>query len=142
MLSQTSEYALRAAVCLAANPQEPKKTKDIALVTKVSSGYLSKVLQTLARAGLVESQRGLHGGFRLARDPSEVTVFEVVNAVDPMARIHTCPLGLKAHGNALCALHRKLDDAYRDLAEAFRSSTLADLLSDENPSKPLCSIRS
>ena len=51
MLSQTVEYALRAAVCLADNPQVPKTTGDIARMTRVPTAYLSKVLQGLTRAG-------------------------------------------------------------------------------------------
>jgi Rrf2 family protein len=60
----------------------------------VPAGYLSKVLQSLGRAQLVNSQRGLHGGFTLARAPSELTVWEVIQAVDPLQRIRSCPLGL------------------------------------------------
>lgn len=137
MISQTAEYALRAIVYLA-DQQEPRTTQQIAQVTRVPAGYLSKVLQSLARGGLVTSQRGLHGGFRLAQSSKEVTVWQVIDAVDPLQRIRSCPLGLKSHGVNLCPMHRRLDDALAMVETAFRASTVAELLEEPTRSKPLC----
>ena len=111
MLSQTVEYALRAAVYLADQAPTARTTEQIAAATRVPPAYLSKVLQNLARGRIVTSQRGLHGGFLLARKPDEITILEVVNAVDPIHRIKTCPLELAAHGVRLCPLHKRVDNA-------------------------------
>ena len=137
MISQTAEYALRAVVYLAGQT-EPKTTQDIATVTRVPAGYLSKVLQSLSRKRLVQSQRGLYGGFILLRAASELSVWEVIDAVDPLQRIRTCPLGLKSHGVNLCAMHRRLDDAMAHVENAFKQSTIADLLEEPTQSIPLC----
>ncbi len=137
MISQTAEYALRAVVYLAGR-ELPETNQQIAEVTRVPAGYLSKVLQSLARADLVHSQRGLHGGFTLTRPPKKITVWQVIDAVDPIQRIRNCPLGLKAHGVNLCPMHRRLDDAMASVEKAFKSTTVAELLADPNPSKPLC----
>jgi Rrf2 family protein len=137
MISQTAEYALRAIVFLA-DQDQPQTNQQIAHVTKVPAGYLSKVLQSLSRARLVSSQRGLHGGFTLARSPDELTVWEVIDAVDPLQRIRSCPLGLKSHGVNLCPMHRRLDDAMAMVERAFRNSTVAELLAEPTSSKPLC----
>jgi Rrf2 family protein len=137
VISQTAEYALRAVVYLAGR-ELPETTQQIAEVTRVPAGYLSKVLQSLARADLVHSQRGLHGGFTLTRPPKKITVWQVIDAVDPIQRIRNCPLGLKAHGVNLCPMHRRLDDAMASVEKAFKSTTVAELLADPNPSKPLC----
>lgn len=141
MISQTAEYALRAVVCLADHAGKPLVTPQIAKMTHVPAGYLSKVLQMLGRAEVVRSQRGLHGGFLLARPAEDITVLDVVNAVDPVKRIGCCPLGIKAHGEGLCALHRRLDDATAAIEKAFDDTTIAEILTDKNPSKPLCSGR-
>jgi Rrf2 family protein len=101
---------------------------------------LSKVLQALGRAGLVRSRRGLGGGFELTRSAEKITVYDVVQAVDPVQRIRTCPLGLAAHGVRLCPLHKRLDDAMRMVEEAFRKSTLAEVLAEPSSSKPLCNF--
>lgn len=135
MFSQTAEYALRACVFMSMHPSQAYTTIQISETTQVPAPYLSKVLQALAKAGLVHSQRGIKGGFVLAKDPAKLTILEVINAVDPICRIKTCPLGLKAHGTDLCPLHRKLDDATREIEQAFSSTTLKQLIC---PSIPLC----
>lgn len=127
MLSQTAEYALRAMVALAATG-EARTAQEIAVDSHVPLDYLSKVLGLLSRAGLVRSQRGRGGGFQAARSSTELTVLAVVSAVDPLRRIKTCPLGLVAHGENLCPLHRKLDDAVRSVEEAFASTTIESLV--------------
>ncbi|MEP0841443.1 MAG: Rrf2 family transcriptional regulator [Phycisphaerae bacterium] len=137
MISQTAEYALRAVVCLASRPADALTTQQIAAVTKVPAGYLSKVLQALGRAGLVTSQRGLHGGFALARPAGQVNVLEVINAVDPVKRIEKCPLDLAAHGVKLCPLHRRLDDAIGQMEKAFRESVIAELIEEDAATRPL-----
>jgi Rrf2 family protein len=137
MISQTAEYALRAIVFLA-DQGAARTTQEIAAATHVPASYLSKVMQSLSRARVVRSQRGLHGGFTLARSPEELSVWDVIDAVDPIQRIRTCPLGLKSHGVKLCPLHRRLDDALALVESAFRESTVADLLQEPTKSKPLC----
>lgn len=138
MISQTAEYALRAVVWLASKGDGSLGTLHIAEATRVPAGYLSKVLQALARAGLVVSQPGRSGGFTLVRRPEEISVLDVINAVDPIQRIKTCPLDLKSHGVQLCPLHRRLDDAMAKAEEAFATSTIAELLAEPTTSTPLC----
>jgi Rrf2 family protein len=137
-LSQTVEYALRAVVHLAKEAPEGRTTDQIARATRVPRAYLSKVLQALVRAGIVKSQRGLGGGITLVRPPEELTILEVVNAVDPIVRIRTCPLGLAAHGVNLCPLHSRVDNALAMVEEAFGKSTLAEVLAEPTTSVPLC----
>jgi Rrf2 family protein len=138
MISQTVEYALRAVAFLAGQAPKPRTTEEIARATRVPKAYLSKVLQGLVRAGLVNSQRGLGGGMTLVKTPAELTILEVVNAVESIGRIRECPLGLKAHGTHLCPLHRRLDDALASVEDAFRKTTLAEVLSEPSTSLPLC----
>jgi DNA-binding IscR family transcriptional regulator len=67
-----------------------------------------------------------------------LTILDVVNAVEPIARIRQCPLGLKNHGIRLCPLHRRMDDALATVETAFRQTTLAELLGEPTNSYPLC----
>lgn len=138
MISQTAEYALRAIVHLADHADRSLTTPQIAKVTQVPPGYLAKVLGLLAKAGLVRSQRGLHGGYTIALAPEDISVLDVINAVDPIQRIETCPLGLKTHGKRLCPLHRQLDAAMASIEAAFGQSTIGDMLADPTASRPLC----
>jgi Rrf2 family protein len=138
MFSQTVEYALRAVVFLADKSPAACTTDQIAEATQVPKPYLSKVLQNLGRNGIVRSQRGIGGGVTLANTPEELTILEVVNAVEPIERIVTCPLGLKSHGKNLCPLHRRMDDALASVEAAFGTTTLAEILSEPTGSPPLC----
>jgi Rrf2 family protein len=142
MISQTAEYALRAVVVLGSHHDQPLTTQEIARVSQVPSGYLSKVLQSLGRAGLVGARRGLRGGYVLTRPLEELTVYDVVNAVDPLKRIVHCPLRLSAHAQRLCSLHRRLDDATAMLETYFKQTTIASLLGDRAASQsgPLCDL--
>ena len=138
MFSQTVEYALRAIVFLADHAPEPCTTDQISAATKVPKPYLSKVLQNLARHNLVRNQRGIGGGVTLVKTPVTLTILEVVDAVEPIQRIDSCPLGLKSHGKTLCPLHRRMDDALKMVQESFQRTTLAELLGEPHGSHPLC----
>lgn len=138
MLSQTVEYALRAATFMAAAPRESHTVERIAAATQVPVAYLAKVMQQLVRGRIVASRRGVGGGFRLVLPPEKLRILEIVQAVDPIHRITTCPLGLAAHGQHLCPLHRRLDDALAAMERAFSSTTLAEILAEPSRSRPLC----
>jgi Rrf2 family protein len=140
MISQTVEYALRAAVHLANSAPRAQTTDQVAEATRVPKAYLSKVLQGLRRGGLVQSQRGIGGGITLARSPETISIFDVVSAVEPIPRIRTCPLGLATHGVRLCPLHSRLDRAMETVELAFRATTLAEILADPAASVPLCEV--
>lgn len=138
MISQTVEYSLRAIVTIAQHERQPCTASQISAITQVPAPYLSKLMQVLVRAGIASSQRGLHGGFLLAREPTELTIWEIVDAVDPIKRIRECPLGIGTHGETLCPLHRKLDNALALVEESFRSTTVADVLAQQGSVTPLC----
>jgi Rrf2 family nitric oxide-sensitive transcriptional repressor len=141
VLSQTVEYALRAAVQLASLAPESTTTAALAEVTQVPPAYLAKVLQALVKAGIVKSQRGVSGGVSLAIPADKLTILDIVNATDPIQRIKTCPLELASHGTNLCPLHRRLDAALAQVEQAFRSTTLADVLGDPSKIRPLCEVK-
>src|SRR5690606_35834967 len=67
----------------------------------------------------------------------QISILDVINAVDPIKRITTCPLNLPSHGANLCPLHRRLDNALELVEKALADSTLAELVVDPAGSKPL-----
>ncbi|MBI4383202.1 MAG: Rrf2 family transcriptional regulator [Nitrospinae bacterium] len=140
MISQTAEYALRAVACLATYPKTSLTAPRIASITKVPASYLSKVLQALGKARLVKSQRGLHGGFLLARPADKISLLDVIDAVDPIRPITQCPLDLETHGKNLCPLHDRLNDAIMLIQKAYRNATVGELVSQTGKSKPLCDM--
>lgn len=138
MISQTVEYALRAIVTIAQQEGQPCTAKKIAEITQVPLPYLSKLMQGLVRGDIVNSQRGLHGGFVLTKQPAEFSILDVVNVVEPLKRIHECPLKIQSHGNTLCPLHRRLDKAIEATETIFRETNLTEMLSQPGSATPLC----
>lgn len=137
MISQTAEYALRAAVCLAQNIEKSLTTAEIARLTKVPEAYLSKVLHALAKGGIVISKRGLHGGYILARSMDDLPLLHIINAVDPIKQIESCPLKLESHGVNLCALHKSINQSIKLMEDVFRNATIKTILDDPTKSIPL-----
>jgi Rrf2 family nitric oxide-sensitive transcriptional repressor len=138
MFSQTVEYALRAVVHLAFESPDPRTTDQIATATKVPKAYLAKILHNLVKKGVLNSQRGLGGGMTLAVPSEELTILDVVNAVEPIRRITSCPLDLPTHGVRLCPLHKRMDQALATVEAAFKNTTLAEILAEPTDSVPLC----
>lgn len=139
MIPKTAEYALRAVVLLAREPQRAYAAEQIAEATRVPRRYTHKVLQALVRAELVRSQPGPGGGYALVRPPAELSILDVVSAVEPIPRIRHCPLGLKGHTH-LCPLHRELDEACAATERAFARVTIAQLLKLSDSGSPLCEL--
>lgn len=129
MFTSTVEYAFRAIVTLAARKGQSATAKDIATVTKSPPNYVSKVMQTLVEGGLVNARRGPNGGFTLARPPEDITLLDVINAVDPIERIRMCPIDLPEHERQLCPLHQALDDTLAYVESALSKHTIAALMS-------------
>lgn len=122
MFSQTVEYALRAMVQLAVDAPAASTTREIAAKTKVPSAYLAKVLQSMRRAGLVHSRRGVGGGVTLALAPKDVSLLEVIDAVEPLQRTR------KKTRSVASPLQRTLDAALGQIRETFANVSLADML--------------
>jgi Rrf2 family protein len=129
MLSQTAEYALRAAVWLAEHPAGPVRVGDLAHALRVPQNYLSKTMHQLARAGVLTSVRGKNGGFRLARQPGAIRLLEIVEPFEPITDRRTCVLGRAVCSDAApCQAHDRWKEVARTTAAFFSGTTLADLM--------------
>ena len=138
VISQTVEYALRAVVTIAQHGGRPCTAKEIAAKTQVPAPYLSKLMQGLAKGGIVSSQRGLHGGFVLSKSPDDLTLWEVIESVEPFQRIRKCPLGIVSHTGTLCPLHQSLDDVMARAEKSLRETTVTAILQQPGAVSPLC----
>lgn len=137
MISKTAEYALRAIACMASSLDRPLSADYLAEHTQVPRRYLTRVLQDLCASGMIQSRPGPGGGYELCREPEAVTILDIINTVDPIARIKSCPLGLKSH-TQLCPLHAELDRAYAATEKAFSNVSIRDLLNSTSSIIPLC----
>ena len=92
-LTRAGEYAIRGMAYLATQPRDTLTLiSDIAKAQEVSSSFLAKIFQGLSKAGLVESQRGATGGVSLGRDPSEISLAQVIEAVEGPMALNRCLL--------------------------------------------------
>ena len=130
MLTQTSECAIRAACELArAEPESWVGARRLARQLGVSPTYLAKILQTLARKGVLDSQRGKAGGFRLQRPASRIRLFDLVAPFDDLTPGRRCLLGRPICSDATaCAAHDRWKEVGEKIAAFFRQTTLAQLL--------------
>lgn len=89
-VSAKSDYALRALIELAGRPDgDPVSAEELGRLQSIPHGFLQSILADLRRAGIVASQRGQSGGWRMARAAGEVTVADVIRAVDgPLVSVH------------------------------------------------------
>lgn len=129
MLSQTAEYALRATIRLASRPgRDPVRVEDLAGELDLPRNYLSKILHTLARKGVLESVKGPGGGFRLATAPADLTLFEVVSQFDDLSPGRTCVLGRpRCSDTDPCPVHGRWVPVSERIAGFFRETTLAEV---------------
>lgn len=135
-VSAKADYAIRAAVELAAAGEGPLKGDRIAEAQEIPSNFLENILSDLRNAGIVMSRRGADGGYWLARPADEVSLADVIRAVDgPLANVRGIRSELVAYsGNA-----EKLRDVWvavrASLREVLENVTLADVVRGELPER-------
>jgi Rrf2 family protein len=134
-ISAKADYAVRAALELAASPDgEPIKGERLAESQGIPLQFLEHILLELKHAGLIQARRGARGGYWLAQAPEEVTVADVIRAVEgPLANIHeNAPEDLHYEGPA-----ERLRDVWVAVRAGLRSVlenvTLADVTSGRLP---------
>ena len=129
MISQTAEYALRAAVWLADHADGPVRVGELASALKVPKNYLSKTMHQMARAGVLASVRGKNGGFTLARKPTSIKLIDIVRPFDPMMDRQGCVLGRPTCSDANpCGAHERWKAVMQTTMTFFSQTTLGDLM--------------
>lgn len=134
--SEAASIALHAMTVIAATPDRHVPIRDIAEAMPISEHYLAKVLQRLAKAGLVESVRGPGGGFLLRGEPRRTTLLAVYEAIEGRLEIASCTFPV-AQGCKTCILDDVLRDANRIVHDRLARTTLADLEGTFRPNPPV-----
>ncbi len=122
------EYAIHGLIFIAGGTTTTVLVGDIAKGIKVPESYLRKVLQLLARAGLVASHRGVKGGFSLARDAHAITLRDVVEAVDGSLPTWCCVKEKKRCSETPCPVSAAFETAREKMAESLAQTSIADLI--------------
>ncbi len=133
-VTRAGEYAIIGLLYLAKQPERSTVMIDeISEAERIPKSFLAKIFQVLARGRLVESHRGAHGGFSLARRPSEISLLQILNCVEREFALQkcvtddpVCVVATERLGN--CVLCGVFAEAQRRVNEVFSNTTLADLL--------------
>jgi Rrf2 family protein len=130
VISKTGEYALRAVVYIVTEGKGASmRANEIAEALSVPANYLSKTLHQLARAGILSSERGPRGGFRLARSPEDLSLADVLEPLDPTWLECGCLLGLpRCSEDHSCQLHERWKKVREPVRLFFQETTLAEVL--------------
>lgn len=128
-LSSTAQQAVNAVICIAqAESDAPVRVDEIARVMGCPRNYLSKTLHLLTRAGVLRSERGPKGGFRLAASAERLTLARVVAPFEPMGK-RRCLVGRASCGDAHpCPMHHRWKEIAGSIDDFFRRTTIAGLI--------------
>jgi Rrf2 family protein len=134
-ISAKADYAVRATVELAAaDGDKPVKAERIATAQGIPLNFLENILGELRHAGIVRSHRGADGGFRLARPATEVTVADVIRAVEgPLASVRGGPPEEAEYAGAATALPRVWIAVRANLRKVVEHVTVADVAGGKLP---------
>ncbi len=128
-LSITTGYAIKALAYLESGDCLPRHISDIARCTSVPRAYLAKILSALALQGLVVTKRGYSGGISLARSVEDISLLQIVEAVEGKEWIAECLLGMEGcDALTICPTHDFWARIRREITEELRKTTLASVL--------------
>jgi Rrf2 family protein len=131
-LRQHTDYAFRLLVALAQAPDKPISSRTLASEGGVPYQFASKIMQKLHEQGLVESVMGPFGGFRLARPAEQVTLLEIIEAVQGPVVVNACLLGQDTcQRRNICPVRDKLESLQKTMVDYLQSVSLADLVASK-----------
>jgi len=127
--SRSAEYAIRALVRMAdLEDGEYALVKDIAAESDIPQHFLSKILQDLARDGVLKSSKGPGGGFRLSGAAKNISMMQIVEAIDGAGRYDRCPAGCaECNDRAMCGFHDSWMPLRSRIVDYLQGTSVADL---------------
>jgi len=136
MFSKTCEYAIRASIFIATQSYENNRVtiKEIAENIDSPLSFTAKILQILAKKGIVQSIKGIGGGFEIPKEAlAKITLAEIVTAIDGDSIFTGCGLGLNhCSKERPCPLNKRFRSIREDLAKMLQSTSLEELALDIN----------
>ncbi len=133
-ITRQADYAVRAMVYLAQlEPETRAATGKIAREKSIPPSFLAKIVSQLSVAGLLQTSRGAHGGVTLAKPAAEISLLDVVEAIDGPILLNDCATGPEACSNSQdCPLQPVWCDAQRMLVDHLRQANFAQFKQNDN----------
>lgn len=128
-LTRAADYAVRVMIQLAASPMEHRALlPDLAAATEAPESFLSKVLQALSHAGLIDSKRGHAGGFQISERGRNASMLNVIEVIDGPIHLNVCLLsGKSCSRKAKCPAHPVWEQAQAAMMEVLSRAMIADM---------------
>jgi Rrf2 family protein len=136
-ITRQADYALRAMLYLARlEPQERAATSKIAKEKEIPSSFLAKIISQLSIAGLINTSRGAGGGVSLARKPDEISLLDVVEAIDGPITLNECTRdpSICLFGDS-CPIHEVWCETQKEMVRKLEQATFDKLLERERAKK-------
>ena len=132
-LTKKADYGLMALKYLAEHPETPAlSAKDVADAYGIPAQLLAKVLQRLTKTGLLRSHAGMNGGYALARNPRQISAFEVIHAIDGPLFLTSCTKGAKSCDlTPNCTIKEPLARVNETIIGVLKSISIHDLAEQE-----------
>ncbi len=130
LLSKACIYGVRASLYMALVYHKDSyiSIRDMSQKLDISFHFLTKILQQITQAGLMHSYKGPNGGINLSKNPREITIIEIIDAIDGLDVFTECVIGLPGCGkNKPCPLHEKWAIARQELQDMFENTTLHEM---------------
>ena len=130
-LTRAADYAVRVMIYLAQQPEGTVVSKaNLAREAEAPESFLSKILQALARAGLIQARRGVVGGFSLLPRGAQASLLDVVESIDGPIALNVCVTsGVSCHRHAECGAHQVWLMAQSAMVSVLREARIADMTS-------------
>ncbi len=130
-ITRQADYAIRIMIYLAHNMGKTLTVSYLAQKTNVPKSFLPRIISTLANRRLVITEKGKKGGVRLARKPEEVTIYDVIEAIDGVPVMNVCVDWDDACPyTEYCKMHKLWKELQEQIEERLKSTTLADVIVD------------
>ena len=128
-LTRACEYAIKSLLYIALQGKETRvMTSEVAVAQGIPVNFVRKILEALAKTGMVESHRGAGGGFTLARDASAITVRQIVEAVEGPLALNQCLSQSTCENMPVCPMSQVWMEAQRAVEQVLERYTLADIV--------------
>lgn len=138
IFNQATDYGFRIVLALANKENTRVEAQEISSNQKIPERFLFKIMRSLVKTGIVKSYRGVKGGFMLGRDPDQITLLDVVEAIQGPVQINNCLLDQSAcsrNATSYCAVHQELEQLREDMIARLGTVNFKTLMEREQLEK-------
>ena len=133
LITREADYAVRCVLYLAQKPDQRIIVNEIAERMHIPKHYLAKILQRLVREGIVESIRGIKGGYRLLRSPKQITLLDIIGTIQGSVPVNVCAIDKRRCQMSLaCSVHPIWVEIRRNIEKRLKQETIARLMKRKN----------